>query len=222
MRSKNRLLMLTLSSAFLIIAWTCGSSLAVDIKQLPSNECSEAIDFFNKMIKASKNSFIVKMAREGLFNLQQPSTRMQPTCHVPTASVSKAGDLRKNIIEIKLLPQYDNTYTVPAIVNRQHLATFLVDTGASYTVITPKMARQLGLSFRKILTTVPITTANGTINAPLVMLKQLTLGKLNVENVEAIVADLGDTSQISGLLGMNFFHGMEFAFKQNCLFISRQ
>jgi aspartyl protease family protein len=101
------------------------------------------------------------------------------------------------------------------------MATFLVDTGASYTVITPQTAQALGVDLNDDLPSVPVTTANGTVHAPLVTLKQISLGGMQVQNVQAVVADLGDAPQLSGLLGMSFFQGMEISFKQDKLVISR-
>jgi|GEM_PF-5211759 len=40
------------------------------------------------------------------------------------------------LLEVKVIPQADNTYVVPVVLNRNHQAAFLMDTGASYTVIT--------------------------------------------------------------------------------------
>jgi clan AA aspartic protease (TIGR02281 family) len=216
----NRLLVLALSGA--IWALACTRSPAVDINPPQSNEWSEATAFFNQLITTSKNPVIVNMARENLLKMQQPlppqaeSCAMQPVAYRPTEADIP---LNRTVTEVKLLPQSDNTYVVPAIINKKHMATFLIDTGASYTVITPQMARQLGLHLTDENTSVPVTTANGTVNAPLVTLKQLSLGGLRVDNVEAVVADLGDAPQLSGLLGMSFFHGMDLSFKRDRLVI---
>src|SRR4051812_29697340 len=45
---------------------------------------------------------------------------------------------------IKIIPQMDNTVAVPVLINKRQSSMFLVDTGASYTVITPQLAKQLG------------------------------------------------------------------------------
>lgn len=180
------------------------SGLPGDIK---SNDVGEAAQFFSEVAQKARNPLIAQMARDSLLQLQTVRT-------IPAAK-------RKATAEVALLPQYDHTFVVPATVNSRYLATFLIDTGASYTVITPKMAETLGISLSKDNPTVPVTTANGVLHAPVVRLKNVTLGGMQVDNVDAVVTELGDSPQLSGLLGMSFFQGMDLSFKQDRLVISR-
>jgi clan AA aspartic protease (TIGR02281 family) len=124
-------------------------------------------------------------------------------------------------VEVELLPQVDKTLAVMAVVNRKHMATFVIDTGASYTVITPRTARAWGLQPSRPGQTLTVTTANGTVEAPLVMLKNVNLGGMDMMNVQAVVIDLGDNIAASGLLGMNFFEGMEFIVRPDKLILSK-
>jgi clan AA aspartic protease (TIGR02281 family) len=214
----NRLFLGFLVSSFLFLA--CSStSFAIDIKSSSSTaQMGEAAAFFNRIISTSSNPIIVNMARE---NLKTLGDSKMLAYSAPTSNFPQDEKSAKTLTEVQLVPQTDSTYVVSAVVNTRHAATFLVDTGASYTVITPRMAKQLGLKLGEDSATVPVATANGTVYAPLVKLKQLSLGGMHVENVEAVVADLGDNNPISGLLGMSFFHGMELSFKQDKLVIGR-
>jgi len=198
-------LTVNLLTGILFLCALANSTPAIDIgahKQVSPADLGEATNFFTGLARQSSNPLIVSMAQESLRRLHDPDTRAS-----------------HNQTEVKLLPQMDNTYVVPAFVNQRHAATFLVDTGASYTVITPKMAHQLGIRLDNS-NTVPVSTANGTVQAPLVTIKSLSLGNLQVSNVEAVVADLGDGNPISGLLGMSFFHGMDLTFRQDTLVIT--
>ena len=199
--------------AFLAIAWlaTPVISPALDINLVSNNEVNEATHFFNEVAQKSKNPVIAEMARESLQQLKS----------IQSDSADSKGKKSKSIAEVALLPQYDHTYVVPATVNQRYLATFLIDTGASYTVITPKLAKTLGLSVNADSPTVPVTTANGLLHAPVVRLKHVSLGGMQVDNVDAVITELGDSPQLSGLLGMSFFQGMELSFKQDRLVISR-
>jgi aspartyl protease family protein len=208
--NSNRLL----SMMLLGLVWfvTPATSPAIDVNPPQGNDISEATEFFTHVLNTSKNPIIISMARESLRKL------------TPTDSVAKQEEkptAGSQVAEVALLPQTDNTYVVPAVVNKKYMATFLIDTGASYTVITPQMAESLGVKPMADSPTVPVTTANGILYAPVVRLKHVCLGGLQVDNVDAVVTDLGDTPQISGLLGMSFFHGMELSFKQDKLVISR-
>ncbi len=200
-------------------------------------DVKEATAFFSKLMRTSRNPVIISMARESLDKLTIGDAQLTADNNVKTVStVDKAVDLKeqpavypgtipgqseaRHVVEIALLPQTDDTYAVPALVNKKFMATFLVDTGASYTVITPQMAEALGLEINKDTPRVSVTTANGTMEAPVVYLKQVSLGGLKVYDVEAVVTDLGNSPQLSGLLGMSFFKGMEIAFKRDRLVIT--
>jgi aspartyl protease family protein len=182
----------------------------------PKGSVNEATAFFTELLQTSSNPIIVGFARENLKKLQAGGDNL-----LASAEPAVSPNPVRTLAVVALVPQVDNTYVVPAVVNKKFMATFLVDTGASYTVITPQMAKSLGVDLTDDLPTVPVTTANGTVEAPLVTLKQVSLGGMQVQNVQAVVADLGDAPQLSGLLGMSFFQGMEISFKQDKLVISR-
>lgn len=191
-------------------------SQAADVNPSKGGSVNEATVFFTELLQTSANPIIVSFARENLKKLQAGGDNL-----LASAETTIMPSPVKTLAVVSLLPQVDNTYVVPAVVNRKFMATFLVDTGASYTVITPQMAKSLGVDLTDDLPSVPVTTANGTVQAPLVTLKQVSLGGMQVQNVQAVVADLGDAPQLSGLLGMSFFQGMEISFKQDKLVISR-
>jgi clan AA aspartic protease (TIGR02281 family) len=187
-----------------------GSSQAIDVISPDVKDISEAARFFAELLGKTRNPVIADMARESLHRIQMED-----------AAKAERKTEARSVTEVALLPQVDNTYVVPAVVNKKFMATFLVDTGASYTVITPQTAAALGVSIEDASETVPVTTANGTMKAPVVMLDNVSLGGMVVHHVEAVVANLGDAPQLSGLLGMSFFHGMEISLKQDRLLISR-
>jgi aspartyl protease family protein len=188
----------------------CTSGFAVDVNPPAVNDISEATAFFGQLASTSSNPVIADMAREALQRIREGD-----------GAKHLLEDNTHKVTEVALVPQTDNTYVVPAVINKKFMATFLVDTGASYTVITPETASALGIQIDAENPTVPVTTANGTVEAPVVTLRNVSLGGLQVKEVQAVVTDLGDAPQLSGLLGMTFFQGMELSFKQDRLVISR-
>ena len=80
--------------------------------------------------------------------------------------------------------------------------TMLIDTGASTVVLKPGDARKLGIDVDQLRYTVPVQTANGTTYAAHVRLRNLTLGSISLDNVEALVARPGSLKE--NLLGMSF------------------
>jgi len=123
---------------------------------------------------------------------------------------------------IKIIPQLDHTVAVTAFINNRVSATFLIDTGASYTVITPELAKKLRLSTKNKDNVVPLNTANGLTYVPLVMIQKIMVGDMSVQNVEAVVTDLGPSGEISGLLGMTFFSGRSIFITPRRLYIGRK
>ena len=58
-------------------------------------------------------------------------------------------------------------------------------------------------------------TANGRIRAPIYKLSSLTVGDWRVNQLEIGVLDLSGSSNINGLLGMNFLRHFQFFIDQN-------
>ena len=78
----------------------------------------------------------------------------------------------------------------------------LVDTGASTVVLKPADAQRLGIDVERLRYSVPVQTANGTTYAAHVRLRNLTLGPITLNDVEALVAKPGALKE--NLLGMSF------------------
>ena len=100
------------------------------------------------------------------------------------------------------------SWTVQATINGRTDALFLLDTGASYCVVAPSLARQLALAPTGSFATV--LTANGAVRAPVVRLRTLQLGGMRALDVQAIVHDAVGP-QIDGVLGLNFLNRYRYA-----------
>jgi clan AA aspartic protease (TIGR02281 family) len=93
---------------------------------------------------------------------------------------------------------------VQALLNEKTAAKFVVDTGASYTTISQAMAKQLGLNLENASTVIPLQTANGVIEAPLVSVGSLEVGGFALKDLTVVVHDVFPDPNIAGLLGLNF------------------
>jgi aspartyl protease family protein len=82
--------------------------------------------------------------------------------------------------------------------------TMLVDTGASTVVLRPEDSRRLGFDVDQLRYVVPVQTANGTTYAASIRLSNLSVGKIKMNNVEALVARRGTLRE--NLLGMSFLN----------------
>jgi len=187
-------------SLFVAVLGNCLGTIAQ--AQELNTQVAEATDFFSKLASNSSNPWIASLAKENLSRLQQ-----------------KSHPARQ--VVVPLMEQPDTSLVVPTMIEDKIMATFLVDTGSSYTVITPRMAKKLGIVITSDTPRISLITANGAIKAPLVKLKNMAIGQVRVPEVNAVVQELGngDDMLLSGLLGMNFFQGMDLTVKEDSLII---
>jgi clan AA aspartic protease (TIGR02281 family) len=170
-----------------------------------NSQTAEARDFFRRVASQSHNPLIAGLAQENVIKLQQPQRSDAP--------------LRQ--VVIPLMEQPDTSLVVPILINSNVMATFLVDTGSSYTVITPALASKLGIKVTPDTPRISLATANGLIEAPMVTLRNVSVGAIRVSEVSVVIQQLGNGDDIllSGLLGMNFFKGMDLTVRNDQLVI---
>lgn len=110
----------------------------------------------------------------------------------------------------------DGHYWALASIGRSHVK-FMVDTGASTVALTYEDARRLGLDPDNLDFRWTISTAGGETKGASVLLPSIRIGRVEVENVEAMV--LGEELEQS-LLGMTFLSELySYEFRQNSLII---
>ncbi len=85
----------------------------------------------------------------------------------------------------------------------------LVDTGASYCVLTRGTARKLGLNPRASRT-IPVATANGQVDADFVEIEAVQLRGARLAGVDAVVMDAVEPPLI-GIIGLNFLTQYRFS-----------
>jgi clan AA aspartic protease (TIGR02281 family) len=132
---------------------------------------------------------------------RQRATRIQNREPPRTAEPPQPAALSKASIPIE---KNGPIVVVDATLNGKIPAKLIVDTGASYTMISSAMARELGINLEQSRRTVPFQTANGLIQAPLTDLDSITVGGMEIKNLTAAVHDALPNSKVAGLLGLNF------------------
>jgi clan AA aspartic protease (TIGR02281 family) len=91
---------------------------------------------------------------------------------------------------------------VEAMVNDFVRVPFLIDTGASGVSIPSSYAEKLGMRIRPDMPHVQVTTANGVVARPVIVLRSVEVEGARVENLSATVNPAMDV----GLLGGDFFN----------------
>ena len=99
------------------------------------------------------------------------------------------------------IPASNGMYTMSGLINGKS-QDFILDTGASYVTLSTRHADQLGVNYLNNGKHIQLNTANGTAGAYLVTLDKVTVGNIEVANVQAAVMENLSTDKI--LLGMSF------------------
>ena len=95
----------------------------------------------------------------------------------------------------------DGHFTIRAEVNEVSMP-LLVDTGASFVMLTQADALAIGIDPASLAFVVPIRTANGMIQAASTTLGQISIGPIDRRDIQALVAP--DTALDQSLLGLSF------------------
>lgn len=128
-----------------------------------------------------------------------PATRIKAT-DTPLPEPAKPAPVKASIP----IERHGQIVVIQAMLNKKRTVKFVVDTGASYTMISSAVARDLDLDLTQNQRTMPFQTANGLIQAPLTNLDSITVGGMEIKNLTAAVHDAVPDPQVAGLLGLNF------------------
>lgn len=115
----------------------------------------------------------------------------------------------KNHEQIIIAISADNHFYIDLKVNNKNIR-FMIDTGASETVIDKKIAEEIGIDFRNLYYDKIFKTANGQVRGASINIDEIDVSGMKFFNVEASITE----SELSvPLLGMSFlkrFYKYEF------------
>ena len=102
------------------------------------------------------------------------------------------------------LERVGSLYVVTVQVNGTRPAKMILDTGASHTIVSFAVARDLSLWAQGRATSMTMHTAGGAVQADVLSITSIQIGEADVRDVEAVIHDLPDAPPgIEGLLGLN-------------------
>jgi clan AA aspartic protease (TIGR02281 family) len=90
------------------------------------------------------------------------------------------------------------------VLNNKLTRYLVVDTGASFTLISRRVANDLGIVIDESTPSIPASTVSGLILTPLVTLSSIRVGKAEIEDVDVAVYNM--PSGNDGLLGNSFLN----------------
>lgn len=100
-----------------------------------------------------------------------------------------------------------NAILVQSIINGAAQTILLVDTGATYGLISPQLAEALRITPDQAARRIRVMTVSGPVEAPLIRLDSVRVGEAEARNVEVLVhAVPGWPPWMGGLLGLSFLN----------------
>jgi clan AA aspartic protease (TIGR02281 family) len=127
-------------------------------------------------------------------------TASLPSPTFPVNEPPPAGTTSKGASTVSV-EMNGSSVVVPVVLNRSVKTYMIMDTGSSFTAVTPVVAKKLGL---RLGSRVSVLTANGTIIVPLSRLDSLKVGNVEVHGLVVTVQSFSPDPRIEGLLGLNF------------------
>jgi clan AA aspartic protease (TIGR02281 family) len=108
------------------------------------------------------------------------------------------------------LERLGSLWVVPILINDTRPAQLILDTGASHTILSYAIARDLGLWAQSSATSMTMHTAGGTVRADVLTIALISVGGAEVRNSLAAIHDLPQAPPgIEGLLGQDFLRHFE-------------
>ncbi len=130
------------------------------------------------------------------------------------AELIPAKGYQNSIESISFPVSTDSHYYIRASVNGIPI-TFLVDTGASDIVLSPKDAEKLGYNKSELNFNRFYETANGKVRGSSIQLSEFEIGHIHLSKLDA---SINEAEMSNSLLGMTFFKKMnKFEFKNDLL-----
>jgi clan AA aspartic protease (TIGR02281 family) len=135
-------------------------------------------------------------------------TKRKPPINDTASTPGKAlqGSETRQDQSIVSYSKQESMIIIQVMINQKITRPFAVDTGATYTVISQEIADALYLRPKPKVPLITLQTANGRIQVPLVNLDSVTVGGLKTPNITAAIHNFDDSSDVSGLLGLNFLN----------------
>lgn len=141
---------------------------------------------------------------------KSPKEVSVPKKEVEPASVpapQKASEPKGLEVALKMKGEVSVT---EVILNGRDKHEFIVDTGASFTSISRKMARDLEITIDESTPWLPISTASDLVFKPLVTVRSVRVGEAEVKNVDVLIGDMPGDNR--GLLGNSFLKNFRVVF----------
>lgn len=155
------------------------------------------------LVTAGLSVAVVGALAWGVYNHVPIQTYLARTVNVTPESVAEAAGGPK---AVRIRRDPNGQFVARGSINNT-AAGFLVDTGAAVVLLRQTDAEKAGIDMSALTFSVPVETANGTTYAAPVRLRSLSIGPLQVDGLEALVAAPGSLNE--SLLGISFLRRLK-------------
>lgn len=133
------------------------------------------------------------------------SVPLPPTPGEPPRLASQSTDQTMRPASISTpLERLGGLFVITIKINETRPARLILDTGASHTILSHAIARDLGLYARPSAASVTMQTVGGPVQADMVQVDSIRIAGAEVRNSIAAIHDLPDAPpDIEGLLGLS-------------------
>jgi len=127
------------------------------------------------------------------------------TSDIPQATPPASGAMLSAPLE-----RMGSLFVVSILINETRPARLILDTGASHTILSRAIARDLGLWSQQPSTSVSMQTVGGTVQADLMQIDSIRIAGAEVRHSLVAIHDLPDMpADIEGLLGLSVLRHFE-------------
>lgn len=130
------------------------------------------------------------------------SSGLREKSKTPIERLSPVKPFEAEGYEVPLIRRHE-LWLAEVVLNGNVTKHFIVDTGASFTLINRQIANELGILIDDTTPFIRVASASNIMLTPLVTLRSVRVGKAEVGHVEAVVYDM---PSYQGLLGNSFLN----------------
>jgi clan AA aspartic protease (TIGR02281 family) len=157
-------------------------------------------DDLSKVPEKYRSDAEMRKAPKEMQEVSVPEAQGQPK--TAPGITSSPGTIETQGYEVNLFRRHE-LWLTEVVLNGRVKQYFIVDTGASFTLISRQVANELGIPINETTPFIRVASVSDVMLTPLVTLRSIQLGKAEVENVDALVYTM---PTYQGLLGNSFLN----------------
>jgi clan AA aspartic protease (TIGR02281 family) len=157
-------------------------------------------DDLSKVPEKYRSDAEMRKAPKEMKEVSVPETREKPTTAPGITASPATAEIQG--YEVNLFRRHE-LWLTEVVLNGRAKHNFIVDTGASFTLISRQIANELGIPINETTPVIRVASVSDVMLTPLVTLRSIQVGKAEVENVDTLVYNM---PSYQGLLGNSFLN----------------